>query len=158
MSKKQRKNKKHKNKQKKVPQGAISKKQNSISIVSNKKYVKETEIRLSDVMLKASLLRSYERGVSDNKKRKNKIPYSIFWSSGTSLLLSNLTADFEKFQWAKDIHLTKIMWIVMGICFGVAVICSILAIFFHAKKNESENEVRDKAIEEIFASMNYSDE
>ena len=156
MSRKQKKNKKYKPKQKSISQS--NKAKNSISIVSNKKYVEETEIRLSDVMLKTALLKSYERGVSDNKKRKKKIPYSIFWSSGVSLLLSNLTADFEKYQWAKDMGLTRIMWIVMWSCFGIAVICTIAAIVCHTKKNGSEIEDRDKAVEEIFSSMNFSDE
>lgn len=158
MSKKQKKNKKYKDKQKKIPQGNISKNQNSISIVSDKKYVKETEITLSDTMLKTALLKSYERGVSDNKKRKNKMPYSIFWSSGVSLLLSNLTADFEKYQWAKDMGLTRIMWITMWICFGLALLFTIIAVICQIRRNGSEIEDRDKAVEEIFSSMNFSDE
>lgn len=49
-------------------QGNSGKRSNLINIVSDIKYVKETEIHLSDTALKSALLKSYERGVSDNKK------------------------------------------------------------------------------------------
>ena len=128
----------------------------SVSLVKGTKYVQESEILITGSQFELILTKTYERSIKDQKSNK-KINHSIFWSIAFSLLIAILTANFEVYEFAKNIHLTVIVWVIIISCFAIAILLLIYNVCRNHKFQENSAEIRENSIKEIISTINFSE-
>lgn len=110
--------------------------------------VKETPVHLTDEKIKSILYRTYERAQNDMSVKKWYDYYDCCFSVSGTLLLTLLTASFNKTLGIEPDELASIAKLMLGISLLSGIVFLILKL---KAKRQSDMSKRDIAVEEVFS-------